>query len=40
MFDQLVKEEPLGEEELKALQKDRMKKDNHNMSKFYFIPTF
>merc|ERR1719309_418380 len=31
MFDQLVKEEPLGEEELKALQKDRMKKDNHNM---------
>ena len=34
MFDFLVKEEPLGEDDLKALQKDRQKKDNHNMSKF------
>ena len=33
MFDFLVKEEPLGEEDLRALQKDRQKKDNHNMSK-------
>ena len=33
MLDFLVKEEPLGEEDLKALQKDRQKKDNHNMSK-------
>lgn len=33
MFDFLVKEEPLGEDDLKALQKDRQKKDNHNMSK-------
>jgi len=31
MFDFLVKEEPLGEEDLRALQKDRQKKDNHNM---------
>ena len=28
-----VKEEPLSEEDLRALQKDRQKKDNHNMSK-------
>ena len=34
MFDFLVKEEPLGEDDLRALQKDRQKKDNHNMSKF------
>ena len=27
-----VKEEPLSEEDLRALQKDRQKKDNHNMS--------
>ena len=33
MLDFLVKEEPLGEDDLKALQKDRQKKDNHNMSK-------
>ena len=33
MFDFLVKEEPLGEEDIRALQKDRQKKDNHNMSK-------
>lgn len=26
-----VKEEPLSEEDLRALQKDRQKKDNHNM---------
>ena len=29
-------EEPLSEEDLRALQKDRQKKDNHNMSKFIF----
>ena len=29
-----IKEEPLTEEDLKALQKDRQKKDNHNLSKF------
>ena len=28
-----VKEEPLTEEDLKAFQKDRQKKDNHNLSK-------
>ena len=33
MFDFLVKEEPLREDDLRALQKDRQKKDNHNMSK-------
>ena len=33
MLDFLVKEEPLGEDDLKAMQKDRQKKDNHNMSK-------
>lgn len=27
----IIKEEPLGEDDLKALQKDRQKKDNHNM---------
>ncbi len=27
-----VKEEPLSEDDLRALQKDRQKKDNHNMS--------
>ena len=36
-----VKEEPLSEEDLRALQKDRQKKDNHNMSEsnhnMYFI---
>merc|ERR1712029_1334839 len=31
MLDFLVKEEPLGEDDLKAMQKDRQKKDNHNM---------
>ena len=30
-----VKEEPLSEEDLRALQKDRQKKDNHNMSKLH-----
>ena len=30
----LVKDEPLGEDDLRALQRDRIKKDNHNMSKF------
>ena len=29
-----IKEEPLTEDDLKALQKDRQKKDNHNLSKF------
>ena len=32
-----IKEEPLTEEDLKALQKDRQKKDNHNLSKFFLI---
>ena len=32
-----VKEEPLSEEDLRALQKDRQKKDNHNMSKIDII---
>ena len=27
-----VKEEPLSEEDMRAVQKDRQKKDNHNMS--------
>jgi hypothetical protein len=27
-----VKEEPLSEEDLRALQKDRQKKDSHNIS--------
>ena len=26
-------DEPLAEDELKAVQRDRIKKDNHNMSK-------
>ena len=37
MLDFLVKEEPLGEDDLKALQKDRQKKDNHNMSKNIYL---
>lgn len=37
MLDFLVKEEPLGEDDLKALQKDRQKKDNHNMSENIFL---
>ena len=37
MFDFLVKEEPLGEDDLRALQKDRQKKDNHNMSKLIML---
>ena len=32
-----VKEEPLSEEDLRALQKDRQKKDNHNMSMHFFL---
>ena len=36
MFDFLVKEEPLCEDDLRALQKDRQKKDNHNMSTILF----
>ena len=31
-----IKEEPLTEDDLKALQKDRQKKDNHNLSKSIF----
>ena len=31
-----IKEEPLTEDDLKALQKDRQKKDNHNLSKTIF----
>ena len=37
MLDFLVKEEPLGEDDLKAQQKDRQKKDNHNMSENIFL---
>ena len=33
-FDFLVREEPLGEDDLRAIQKDRQKKDNHNMSEY------
>ena len=33
MYDFMVKEEPLCEDDLRAFQKDRVKKDNHNMSK-------
>ena len=33
-FDEDVKDEPLSEEDFKAQAKDRMKKDNHNMSKY------
>ena len=33
MFDFMVKEEPLCEDDLRAFQKDRVKKDNHNQSK-------
>ena len=29
-----IKEEPLTEEDLRALYKDRQKKDNHNISKY------
>jgi hypothetical protein len=32
-----IKEEPLSEEDLRALQKDRQKKDNHNMSKSFVL---
>ena len=32
-----VKEEPLSEEDLRLLQKDRQKKDNHNMSEINTI---
>ena len=31
-----VKEEPLSDEDLRALQKDRQKKDNHNMSEINY----
>ena len=32
-----VKEEPLTEEDLKAFQKDRQKKDNHNLSELHIL---
>ena len=32
-----IKEEPLSEEDLRALQKDRQKKDNHNLSEFLLL---
>ena len=35
-FDEDVKDEPLSEEDFKAQAKDRIKKDNHNMSKFLY----
>ena len=34
-FDEDVKDEPLSEEDFKAQAKDRIKKDNHNMSKWF-----
>ena len=34
---EMIKEEPLSEEDLRAIQKDRQKKDNHNMSKYMHI---
>ena len=34
MFDLMVKEEPLCEDDLRYFLKDRVKKDNHNQSKF------
>ena len=34
LFDEDVKDEPLSEEDFKAQAKDRIKKDNHNMSKW------
>ena len=33
MFNFMVKEEPMGEDDMKVFKKDRVKKDNHNMSK-------
>ena len=32
-----IKEEPLTEEDLKAFQKDRQKKDNHNLSELHIL---
>ena len=32
MFNFMVKEEPMGEDDMKVFKKDRVKKDNHNMS--------
>ena len=37
MLDFMVKEEPLCEDDLRAFQKDRVKKDNHNQSKYISI---
>ena len=36
IFDFIVKDEPLYEENLISLQKDRIKKDTHNLSKYCF----
>ena len=32
-FDEDVKDEPVSEDDFKGQPKDRIKKDNHNMSK-------
>merc|ERR1712106_1181839 len=45
MLDFMVKEEPLCEDDLRAFQKDRVKKDNHNQSKLirasiFILPIF
>ena len=37
MFDFMVKDEPLCEDDLQAFQKDRVKKDNHNQSKSHLL---
>ena len=37
LLNYLLQEEPMTEEDLRALQKDRQKKDNHNMSKFFYF---
>jgi len=31
LLDHLVKDEPLGEDDVRAIERDRIKKDNHNM---------
>ena len=37
MLDFMVKDEPLCEDDLRAVQKDRVKKDNHNQSKSHLL---
>ena len=34
MFDFLLKEESLGEDDMREFTKDRVKKDNHNISEY------